>query len=306
MLTEEADASRTVQLLGSVVANPNSFGRVQAGHTGHFHAPDGGLPYVGKAVNKGDLLGYFHPHIDTINRGTLDSEVAELEARIAAAQTKVTRYTERPGVIPPVKVDEARGELEALRRRRAELAPVGASRIELRAPVSGIVTGANVVTGQSIEARELLFEIVDPSQLWVEANAIDGSIADAIAGATAVTRDGKSLPLQFIGRGLTLRQQTAPLTFRLMQAVPELGIGTSVTVMVQTTASLKGILLPSSSVIRGPSGLPTVWIKAEPERFEPVGIKVQPLDGQRILVTAGLKPGMRVVTEGVTLINQIR
>ena len=49
-----------------------------------------------------------------------------------------------------------------------------------------------------------------------------------------------------------------------------------------------------------------VWVKTEPERFEPHIVRHEPLDGQRVVVLAGLKPDLRVVTEGATLINQIR
>jgi hypothetical protein len=35
-------------------------------------------------------------------------------------------------------------------------------------------------------------------------------------------------------------------------------------------------------------------------------VRYEPLDGQRVVVLAGLKPEQRVVTEGATLINQFR
>ena len=59
-------------------------------------------------------------------------------------------------------------------------------------------------------------------------------------------------------------------------------------------------------MVRGQSGLPTIWVKSEPERFEARLVRFEPLDGQRVVILAGLKPDLRVVTEGATLINQIR
>jgi hypothetical protein len=47
-------------------------------------------------------------------------------------------------------------------------------------------------------------------------------------------------------------------------------------------------------------------LKSEPERFEPHTVRYEALDGQRVVVTAGLKADVRVVTEGATLLNQIR
>jgi membrane fusion protein, heavy metal efflux system len=121
-----------------------------------------------------------------------------------------------------------------------------------------------------------------------------------------VTNSGESLPLEFAGAGLSLKQQAAPLTFRVTQFSPNLSIGRPVTVILQSTIELNGIVLPASSLVRAPSGLWMVWVKTEPERFEPHTVRHEPLDGERVVVLAGLKPDMRVVTEGATLINQIR
>ena len=152
----------------------------------------------------------------------------------------------------------------------------------------------------------MAFEIVDPSRFWIEAVAHDPGVVANLSKAFAVTNSGETLALEFAGLGLSLRQQTVPLTFRVAQAAPNLGIGRPVTVILQSTVALKGIVLPASSVVRGQSGLPTVWVKSEPERFEARLVRFEPLDGQRVVILAGLKPELRVVTEGATLINQIR
>jgi hypothetical protein len=163
-----------------------------------------------------------------------------------------------------------------------------------------------VVAGQVVDAREILFEIVDPSRFWVEAIAHDPSVVANLSQAIAVTNSGEKLSLEFAGVGLYLKQQAAPLTFRVTKVSPNLSIGKPVTVILQSTVELSGIVLPVSSVVRAPSGLWVVWVKTEPERFEPHTIRHEPLDGQRVVVLAGLKPDLRVVTEGATLINQIR
>ena len=42
---------------------------------------------------------------------------------------------------------------------------------EIRAPMGGVVSVSNVVPGQVVDAREVMFEIVDPKRFWVEAIA---------------------------------------------------------------------------------------------------------------------------------------
>ena len=306
ILSKENRSPRTVQLAGTVIADPNSFGRVQSGHAGRIGAPEGGMAYVGKRVEKDDVLAYLTHHIEAYNKGNLQGEIAELEARIALNEAKLARYLQAPLAIPPIKVDETRGEIRALRDKRKELMPTLGEREEIRAPISGVVSVANVVPGQVVDAREVVFEIVDPSRFWVEAIAHDRNVIADLSQAVAVTNSGERLSLEFAGAGLSLKQQAAPLTFRVTQTLADLSIGKPVTVILQLTVELSGIVLPASSVVRAPSGLWIVWVKTEPERFEPHTVRYVPLDGQRVVVLAGLKPDLRVVTEGATLLNQIR
>ena len=74
--------------------------------------------------------------------------------------------------MPQIKIDEAKGELEALRRSARARAHARRTGGDPRAD-RGIVSAANVVTGQIVDAREVMFEIVDPSRFWVEAIAHD-------------------------------------------------------------------------------------------------------------------------------------
>ena len=306
IVTVEAKAPRTVQLVGTVIADPNSFGRVQAARPGRIEVPEGGLGHVGKRVAKGELLGYLLPYIEAADKANIESQIAEAEGTHRETEDNPLALQERPGAMPQVKIDEVEGELNALLRKRAELQPSLVVREEIRAPIGGVISVANVVAGQIVDAREVLFEIVDPARFWIEAIAHDASVASNISAALAVTNGGEKLPLEFAGLGLSLKQQAAPLTFKVTQASPNLSIGKPVTVILQSSIELSGIVLPASSVVRSPSGLAIVWVKTEPERFEPHTVRYEPLDGQRVVVTAGLKAEVRVVTDGATLLNQIR
>ncbi len=306
VITQESRAPRTVELTGTVIADPNSFGRVQTGHAGRIEAPEGGLPFVGKRVAKGEMLAFLQHHIEAYNKGNLQGEIAELEARIALQEAKLARYLQAPLAIPPLKIDETKGEIHALRQKRKELLPTLVEREHIHAPIGGVISISNVVAGQVVDAREVLFEIVDPTRYWLEAIAHDAGVVSNLSAAFAVTNSGERLPLEFAGLGLSLKQQTTPLTFKLAQVSPNLSIGKPVTVILQSSVELNGIVLPAASVVRAPSGLAMVWVKTEPERFEPHTVRYQALDGQRVVVTAGVKADVRVVSEGATLLNQIR
>lgn len=306
VIAEESKARHTTQLAGTIIADPNGLARVQTGLAGRVEAADGGLAFVGKRVAKGDLLAHLTHHIEAFDKGTLQGEIAELQARIATQETKLGLYMKAPLAVPRIKIEEAKGELQALRQKREQLLPTIAETEEVRAPMSGVVSVSNVVPGQVVDAREVMFEIVDPTRFWVEAIAHDASVAANLSSAVAITGSGEKLPLEFAGLGLTLKHQATPLSFKLAKGTPNLSIGKPVTVILQSANEVVGIVVPSSSLLRSQSGLPIVWVKTEPERFEPRLVQAEALDGDRVTLLAGVKPDDRVVTVGATLLNQIR
>ncbi len=83
-------------------------------------------------------------------------------------------------------------------------------------------------------------------------------------------------------------------------------MGQLMTVLAETEESRTGIALPRTSVVRAGNGQMIVYEHANAERFVPREVRVEPLDGDRVLVISGLEPSKRIVTQGVELLNQIR
>ena len=173
-----------------------------------------------------------------------------------------------------------------------------------------MIAQANAVSGQVVEAQQLLFQIVDPDSLWVEALAFDGAAATGVEKnnkeAIGTTADGRKIELSFAGRGLTLRQQAVPLRFRIKGSSPGLSIGEPVTVHAPVDEPIAAIPLPRSSVVQSGNGQSVVWAHTGPERFEQRVVASEPIDADRIGITAGLEPDTRVVVRGAELINQVR
>ncbi|MBC7799117.1 MAG: HlyD family efflux transporter periplasmic adaptor subunit, partial [Gemmatimonadaceae bacterium] len=177
----------------------------------------------------------------------------------------------------------------------------------LRAPVSGVIAAAHAQAGALVEPSAVLFEVVDPSRLWVEAVTYDTAAAEKLRNASAVTPAGTPLKLQFIGSALTLQQGAIPLQFRILDAPPNLSIGAPVNVVLEAgAAGERGIVLPRAAVVRQSNGTQAVWDHTAAERFVPRPVRMQPLDGARVLVLAGVAPGARIVTQGAELLGQVR
>ena len=303
---QESEAVQTIELVGRLIADPNGGGRVQPTQSGRIEAVEGGLPYIGQKVSAGQILAYVVPSATTFERGTMQSQVAELNNAVSLTERKYARLRQLEGSVPERDIEAARLELEGLRQRRAVLAPSLSAREPLRAPTEGIISAAHVQAGQVVDVRETLFEIVDPRRFLVEAIAFEPEILSRIQTGTAITADGKGYALEFLGRSLALKQQSIPLQFRLLESDETLSVGQPVRVVVQTPSRIKGILLPQASIVKGPGGQSVVWQQSAPERFEARPVRTDSFDGERVLVSSGLALGNRVVTEGAHLLGQIR
>jgi cobalt-zinc-cadmium efflux system outer membrane protein len=108
--------------------------------------------------------------------------------------------------------EAARFEVESLRKRRAALAASLQGTVALTAPVAGEIGAIYVAVGQVVEARETLFEVIDPNRLAVEALAYDAAQATGLGRAFAPLPGG-AVELAFVGAGRVLREQSVPLLF---------------------------------------------------------------------------------------------
>lgn len=306
IVAEKRAEARSIELRGRVVMDPNAGGKVQPTVPGRIEAGPKGLPNLGQAVRQGEVLAYVRPSAATFERANQTAQAAELRANLELAKRKLARAEQLEGVIPHKEIEQARAEVQSLSER---LASVGASlttRETLVAPVSGVIAAAHVVAGQVVDARELVFEIVDPRRLAIEAIAFDPALATQIAAAS-MKLSAKSVALQFVGAARSLKEGALPLFFRLSStdAAP-LAVAQPVKLVVRTRDTLTGVPIPRAALMKGPSNQDIVWVHDEPERFIARTVRVAPLDGEKVVVIDGLEQDARVVTDGASLVNQIR
>ena len=301
--------AKAFELAGTVVMDPNAGGKVQAVLAGRLEAGPKGLPGVGQAVRKGEVLAYVVPTAGAIERSNQLAQQAELRAARDLAARRVERLTELADTVPRKDIEAAESELQSLTQRLGAVGAGLATRDALVAPVSGVIASANAVAGQVVDARELVFEVVDPSRLRIEALAYDPAQAQSVAGATLAV-GGQRVPLRFVGAARSLRDQAQPLLFAgdssVLGTLAHLAMGQPVRVFVQSTDKVDGVQVPAAALLRNPANQTIVWVKESPERFAPRVVTAVPLDGTSVAVTSGLQPGDRVATQGATLINQVR
>lgn len=306
IVTEAADLPRTLELSAKVMMDPNAGGKVQALNAGRIEPGPRGLPNPGQAVRKGEILAYVVSSVDPVERSNQVAQLAELRAAKALADKRLARLQELMDTVPRKDIEALESEVASLSGRMDALSGGLSNREALVAPGAGVIASANAIAGQVVDARDLVFEIVDPSRLRIEALAFDTEVASNIGGATLAVGDQR-VPLIFVGASRSLREQALPLSFTAEgAALNQLAVGQPVRVFVQTKDRVKGISVPVAALMKNPSNQTIVWVKTAPERFEPKSVVVEPLDGVNVAVTSGLSAGDRVATRGATLINQVR
>jgi membrane fusion protein, heavy metal efflux system len=167
-----------------------------------------------------------------------------------------------------------------------------------------VVAEGTPVVGQIAQPNAIIFQIIDPGHLWIEALSFD-AIADS-QHASAVTSGGRTLSLRPRGSGLADRSQSIPIHFAIEGDVAGLRAGQFVTVLVTTNDQKEGIAIPRTSVVRGANGQDFVFEHVAAEQFMQRAVRVEPLDGDRVLVLAGLAPATRVVVQGAELLDHVR
>lgn len=307
LLKAEA-AVRTVRFQGRIVANPDKSGVVQSTIQGRFSPPDGGVPPLGTRVRAGDLMGRIAPSFVSKEASDIMQALAELDQQIALMRAKLLRNEQllRASVVSAVTVDEIRIQLDGLLKRRSDLLAARVQPEELRAPVDGVITSVRVVAGQVVAQTDQLFQIIDPSSLFVEALLFDQAQADHIGDATAVLASGRSAKLRFLGRSRSLQQQYMVLKFEIVDQSEDLNVGAPVIVFGSTDVAVTGLRVPRAAVTQAPNGQMVVFVHNDAERFEPRAIRFEPFDADSVLLLSGIAEGEKVVIKNAPLVNQVR
>lgn len=306
-LTEQASHRRTLELPGRVIPDPNASGIVQSSVGGRLGPPASGIfPRLGTPVRKGDVLATVTPPIQAVDMSDMRQTQGQIDQQLAIVARRVERFTKlaTTGAVAQTQLDDAVAELKGLQERRASLDLTRREPEALVAPVDGIIAQAGAVAGQMAAPGTILFQVVDPKRLWVEALSFD--TLTAAQDASARLADGRSLALAYQGSGLIDRNQAVPVQFAVSGETAEVRVGQFVTVLAATDTARDGLALPRSAVVRSANGQDVVYEHVSAERFVARPVRIEPLDGSRILIAEGIGPGKRIVVQGSELLDQVR
>ena len=306
-----AELPVTVTLAGRIVPDRHVEADVEASLLGRIEAPSTGLPVLGDTVTKGQVLAYVIPAVGVVDRTQVRRQVAQLttEIRVETENLEILKHFTfvpfRDG-----KVYQSEQRIAGLRRERDALLPLLQTQEVLRASTDGVISVSTAILGAIVHPGDRIFQIVNPKALWIEALAPDPKVAESaqrVQSASAVTPEGRTLALTFIGTGLSLEQQSAPILFRIDNPPEGLRVGRPVSVSVRSEdRTQRGLPVTRDALTIGPDGVQEVWEQTAPEVFEPHIVRTTDLDAQHVLIIDGLKEGAHVVTQGVRLLAQLQ
>jgi len=327
---EERALVPTVEVSGEVTTPPGGSAELGAPIPGRVVAPASGLPRPGDEVVVGQVLATLAPAPSSPEEGARASlVVAEAEARAATARSTVERAERLVAdrAIPERELEIARreaevaGEAVAAARRAQRLFTSastgrGPGTFRLTAPIAGILTDVHASPGHSVSAGDVLFQIVDPSELWIRARVPEHDVprvrADDDASYRILGLD-EWLPIQIrgespaasvvtVGRTVARTSRTVDIIYALHSPDPRLRVGATVRVAVPAGESALAVTVPRSALVQD-EGRDIVYIQTSGEAFEERLVRVGSRAGAWVALSSGVVAGDRVVTRGANLIR---
>ena len=298
---------------GRITASFQATGQIvpAAGRLARLSAPVAGVveasgvarsPAPGQRVSKDQVLAVLTPAL-----GESGSAYAQARAELREAEDEHARATRLFAVeaVPQRRVHEAEIRLAAARETLTAFGGAGAARadgrIEIRAPIAGVVASRSLAPGSRVEAGAELFTVVDPSVVWLDVR-VPAADAGRVSSKSAATfriagRDEVWEVRRTVSVGSVIDSvsRTVPVTYEVTNPGGVLKVGMQAQVAVGTGRDIEGVVIPSSAVLEE-DGRPVAYVQPEGERFEKRELTLGGTGRDRTLVLGGIEAGERVVT----------
>ena len=282
----------------------------------------------GAEVKAGELLYQIDDAMYQADLALAKATLARAEANLAPVRLKAQRFAElvQVNAISKQEADDADAALKqaeaeiATARAAQEAARINLDYASVKAPISGRIGRSTVTTGALVTAnqeaplatiQQLDSMYVDLTQsatemLRMKKNLSSGLLKDDAKDQTKIKllfEDGTPYPLpgELKFSEVTVDQSTGSVTLRAVFPNPEQKLlpGMFVRAVVPEGVNEQAILVPQRGVTRNPAGQAMVMVVGAEDKVEPRLIQVARTIGDSWLVSDGLKPGDRVILEGL-------
>lgn len=206
--------------------------------------------------------------------------------------------------------DEARSELAALTASAGSVGRGGrGAEYVLRTPIAGVVTEMLASVGTSAAPGDVLVEVVDPSEVWVDIELPEAD-AGAVRAGTPVRIEVGDPPraidttLDYVAPEINPRTRTVRARASLRNDDGSLLAHAFARALVRTPRGEPAWRVPRDAVQRA-HGASLVFVQIAPEVFEVRRIEVlhESSDGASLEIAGRLALGERVVVDGAFLLR---
>jgi RND family efflux transporter MFP subunit len=278
----------------------------------------------GYVVKKGQLLFELDPRQYQAALEQAQAQVAVAQAALSEADTNVARDTPlaAQNAIPQKQLDTDLS-LQAARKAQVEAAKANLENAKLNlawtkvySPIDGIAGNSNSQVGDLVGTTTKMATVSQTNPIWANFNISESAYLKNAAQISNFIRTGKAgnVPVKYI----QANNEEYPRTGRIIQVNRQVASGTGTIqftaefpnpdallrpggfgmVRIQTADNKDALLVPQPSVIEVQSQYQILVVTPENKAmFRP--IKVGARVGTNWIVTEGLKPGERVVVEGI-------
>ena len=318
------DLSDTLRVAGQIDFDEQALTRIGASVTGRVTQITAQL---GNVVNKGDTLAL-------INSSELSgSQLAYLRAR--SERELHRRNVERAktlfdaDVISAAELQRRENEYEIAsaetRAARDQLRVLGVSAASIErlgetgsidsvagvvATIKGVVVERKIAAGQVVQPSDVLFAVADLSRVWAVAQVPEQQISQVKVGQSvsievpALENEKLVGKLIYVGQTVNPDTRTVLVRTELDNKHGRLKPSMLASMLIQS-APVKRVVVPITAVVRQDDA-DFIFIEESENNFRLTEVKLAAeQNGQRV-VLEGIKPGMRIVSDGAFHLNNHR
>ena len=321
----EQELASTISAVGRAAPRSGAEAQVFSPFAGRLIADPARLPRVGSVVRKGEVVAQVEQLVTASEKVQYGASIAQLQSTIDQTRQEVAfrqvelnraRRLYEGGAIALKQVQaaefnlkQAQERLDGAKRQKAQYDAAvsqqnaGPRRAPITAPITGIVTAADLVAGQQTDPSKSLLTIVDLSSVWVEV-PIHESNLQSVRSAQRVEITTPASPgrtyagsLVTVGNVVDPTNRTVPVTFAVDNPDGSLKIGMTAEARIANGPTAKALLVPASAVLFE-EGQTVVYVETEANVFRRRAITTGERRGDNTVVTSGLNAGEKVVSVG--------
>jgi membrane fusion protein, heavy metal efflux system len=231
-----------------------------------------------------------------------EREIQQAEADVRVASAGVTAA--RSGLAEARAVEVRAGA--AVNSARARLAQMGAgptgSRVAVRAAIGGEVESRPVNVGETVSEGQVLARVLNTSTVWVEGDIFERDLPRVRVGqrveVTADAVPGRTFTgvVEYISGVVNPETRAVQMRTVVRQSVKVLKPNMFAQMMLAGGGA--AVVAVPIEAVQDDAGTPVVFVEESLGSYRRTPIQTSGSLGERVLVTSGLRPGDRVVTQG--------